>query len=131
MEYVGKHPTSKCAIDFGIATEIPYESTYDFVNTMRQSSNNGNSAYLWPSERIGFMRAVSTASQHLPVGHMISINNAQKVPNKFYDKSGNMRWSVLDLYHGTSPFNIPNIMGRDCCQPLELDVMHSRTILDN
>ena len=91
-------------------TEIPYESIHDLVNTMRQSSNNGNSAYLCPLERFGFMRAVSTALHHLPVGHMISIKDAQNVPKKFYDKSGKLRWSVLDLYHGTSPFNIPNIM---------------------
>ena len=43
---------------------------------------------------------------------MMSIKNAQKIPSKFFDESGSLKHQVLDLYHGTSAFQIPNIMGQ-------------------
>ena len=49
---------------------------------------------------------------------MVSIKNAQKIPAKFYDKDGSLKWHVMDLYHGTSAFQVPNIMGKGFCPTL-------------
>ena len=49
---------------------------------------------------------------HLPVGPMMSIKNAQKIPLKLYDKPGSLKYNVLDFYHGTSVIQIPNTMGQ-------------------
>ena len=97
---------------------MPFQSIDDFVNTMRQSSSGGDAAFLWPSERMGIMRAIAVAIHHLPVGHMVSIKNAQKIPAKFYEKDGSLKWHVTDLYHGTSAFQVPNIMGKGFCPTL-------------
>jgi len=43
---------------------------------------------------------------------MMSIKNAQKIPSRYYEKPGSLKWHVLDLYHGTSAFQIPNIMSQ-------------------
>ena len=111
-EYASQWPPRRCARRADVAWEVPYESVDDFVNTMRQSSNDGTGAFLWPSERIGIMRAIAVSLHHLPVGHMVSIKNAQNIPDEFYDKNGALRWHALDLYHGTSAFQIPQIMAQ-------------------
>ena len=80
--------------------ETPYQSIDDLVNTMRQASSDGTGKFLWPSERYGVMRSIAVTLHHLPVGHMMSIKNAQKIPAKFYDKDGSLKYHVLELYHG-------------------------------
>ena len=43
---------------------------------------------------------------------MFSIKNARDIPDDYYHKSGKLDWHVIDLYHGTSAFAIPDIMSR-------------------
>ena len=49
---------------------------------------------------------------------MVSIKNARKIPAKFYDKDGSLKWGLMDLYHGTSAHSVPNIMGKGLCPTL-------------
>ena len=58
------------------------------------------------------MRAFSVALHHLPVGHMVTIKNAQPIPEKLHDEHGHLDWQVSDLYHGTSATLVPRIMGQ-------------------
>ena len=117
-EYVSQWPPHRCSPKRDVTHEVPYQSTDDFVNTCRQSGSGEDAAFLWPSGRIGFMRAIAVAIHHLPVGHMVSIKNARKIPAKFYDKDGFLKWELMDLYHGTSAHSVPNIMGKGFCPPL-------------
>ena len=43
---------------------------------------------------------------------MMSIKNAQKIPSRYYDKPGSLKYHVRELYHGTSAFQIPSIMSQ-------------------
>ena len=52
--------------------EIPFECIDDYVTTMRQSCEEGEGAFKWPSRKFGCMRALSVALHHLPVGHMVT-----------------------------------------------------------
>ena len=94
------------------ADEVPYERIDDYVNTLRQSCDEGTGAFKWPSTRFSFIRAFSVALHHLPTGHMVTIKNAQPLPAKFFDLNGKLLENVSDLYHGTSPSMVPSIMGR-------------------
>ena len=85
-QYVGEWPPERCGEKRRVQDEIPYRSIDDYVNTMRQSCGVPGEAFLWPSERVGFQRAIAVALQQLPTGHMISVKNAQKIPKKFYHK---------------------------------------------
>ena len=40
------------------------------------------------------------------------MRNAQEILAMYYHKSGNFNYHVLDVYHGTSAFAIPDIMSR-------------------
>ena len=59
--------------------EIPFGCIDDYVNTMRQSCEEGVGAFKWPSYKFGFMRAIAVALHHLPVGHIVTIKNAQPI----------------------------------------------------
>ena len=117
-EYVSQWPPHRCSPKRDVTHEVPYQSTDDFVNTCRQSGSGEDAAFLWPSGRLGFMKAIAVAIHHLPVGHMVSIKNARKIPAKFYDKDGALKWHVTDLYHGTSALSVPNIIGKGLCPTL-------------
>ena len=43
---------------------------------------------------------------------MVTIKNAQPIPEKLYEKDGKLKWHVSDLYHGTTPAMVPRIMGQ-------------------
>ena len=102
-EYVSNHPPSACAATLEPADEVPYESVDDYINTLRQSSEEGTGVFKWPSTKYGFMRALAVALHHLPIGRMVTIKNAQPIPDKLYDPDGKLKWHVSDLYHGTAP----------------------------
>ena len=80
LDYVANYPPHRCSPKREVAAEVPFQSIGGFVNTMRQSSSSGDGAFLWPSERFGIMRAIAVTLHHLPVGHMMSIKNAQMIP---------------------------------------------------
>ena len=86
-EYV---ENARCAPKRSVDTEIPYQSVEDFANTMRQSSSDKDGKFLWPSPRYGIGKAIAAALHHLPVGHMVSIKNAQKIPLKYYRPNGEL-----------------------------------------
>ena len=91
--------------------EVPFQSIEYFVNTMRQASCDGKGKFVWPSPRYGMGKAIAAALHHLPVGHMVSIKNAQAIPAKYYIKNGAFEYTVLELYHGTSAYTVPQILG--------------------
>ena len=88
-DHVGAFPEHACAPKRDVSHEVPFQSIDDYVNTIRQSCRHGG-AFRWPSNRYGFMRAISVAFHHLPVGHMFSIKNAQEIPDDYYHKSGKL-----------------------------------------
>ena len=92
--------------------DVPFECIDDFVNTMRQSCGEGEGAFKWPSRKFGCMRALAVALHHLPVGYMVTIKNAQPIPEKLCDEHGDLHWQVSDLYHGTTATLVPRIMGQ-------------------
>ena len=113
MESIYEYVTStRSAAALEPAGEVPHERVDDYVNTMRQSCEEGKGAFKWPSHKFGFMRALAVALHHLPVGHMVTIKNAPPIPRKLYDKYGNLDWHASDLYHGTSATLVPRIMGQ-------------------
>ena len=58
-----------------------------------------------------FMKAIAVALHHLPIGCMVSIRNAQPIPEDLIDKaSGKLYHNVLDMYHGTSLAGLMNIV---------------------
>ena len=69
------------------ADEVPYERIDDYVNTLRQSCDEGTGAFKWPSTRFSFIRAFAVALHHLPIGHMVTIKNAQPLPAKLFDSN--------------------------------------------
>eukprot|EP00974_Lingulodinium_polyedra_P076475 7401494-Lingulodinium_polyedra.AAC.1 len=40
-------------------------------------------AFRWPSESLGFQRAVTVAVQHLPPGHMLVPKSGDPIPESF------------------------------------------------
>ena len=110
MEYSKHFPPWRCQFGRKVFHETPYESIDDFVNTLRQAATGADAAFLWPSERLAVMRSIATALHHLPTGCMISIKNARAIPKIYFDKHDKLKCNVLDLYHGTSPMSLPDIM---------------------
>ena len=110
IEYSKNFPPWRCQFARQVFHETPYESIDDFVNTLRQAATGADAAFLWPSERLKFMRSIATALHHLPTGCMISIKNARAIPEKYFNKHDKLKCHVLDLYHGTSPMSLPDIM---------------------
>ena len=109
---MSNNPASARAASLEPADEVPYESVDDYINTLRQASEEGKGAFKWPSTMFGFMRALAVALHHLPTGHMVTIKNAQPIPEKLYDPDGKLKWHASDLYHGTAPAMVPRIMGQ-------------------
>ena len=91
-----------------VEADTPYQIVEDYVNTLRQASRDGTGSVQFPSQRYG----MDIALHHLPVGHMVSIKNAQMIPPRFDNKHGQVEYTVLELYHGTSAHAAPGIMGQ-------------------
>ena len=88
---------ARCALKRSEDTETPYQSVEDIVNTVRQSSSDKDGKFLWPSPRYGIGKAIAAALHHLPVGHMVSIKNAQNIPPKYYRPNGEFVWNLQEF----------------------------------
>ena len=64
--YVGAWPPERCGEKRKVQDEVAFQSIEDFVNTIRQSCSEPGAAFLWPSRRVQFGKAISVALHHLP-----------------------------------------------------------------
>jgi hypothetical protein len=115
VKYVSLYPPFRYSPAQDVAMETPYQSIYDFVTTMRHSATDDYKEkdpcpFLWPSERLNFMRSVAVALHHLPVGGMVCIKNAREIPEMLFASPFELKPHVLDMYHGSSPMAVPSIM---------------------
>eukprot|EP00974_Lingulodinium_polyedra_P040381 3877684-Lingulodinium_polyedra.AAC.1 len=68
QQYVAELKTENLATAYDPSREVPYDSTSDWVQTMRAACVP-QGVFRWPSESLGFQRAVTVAVQRLPPGH--------------------------------------------------------------
>ena len=108
----------------GIECTLPPHCTVlDFLTTLRMTcypavgaglrqARPEEMAFVWPSGKTSFLKALATALYHLPPGHMVLIKSAKRIPRRFYEKDGRtLKTSVMEVYHGCGALTSVKISG--------------------
>ena len=115
-EYMLRVLSSGKAIDpEKVAKWMPYETTTDYITTLREAASGKDSVFRWPSQSILYAKGLCVALDRIVPGVFFAIKNGHKIPPYFLEGGSgttepNLRHGVKEVFHGTTLQWLPNIL---------------------